>query len=781
MEGKTTESQINIVDLFIYCLKRWYWFVICVALCVGYAYYRYARTPMVYQSNATIIIKDPSNTQRSARLDGYSNLINQVSMSNEMLTLRSKSLMADVVRTMNADVSYTVHDHLRDVELYDRSPVKMNFERDEEAMPYFDAMLKTDGTGMLRLEITSPETRTVTARLGDTLEVAGVKMTFLATRYYETSLDRGSIHIVKSSLSSAVNSYLSRFGVAQTEPDGTILNLSIQDYSVRRGTDILNTIVDKYNEMAIEDKNRVVVNTAEFIEERLQIIQEELGDVENDLASYRTSQRLINADSDMSSYLDQSRGIDDEIVKVEAGMELIGNFIERYEDDFRNFDTIPVLFGVDDDKTVSLVAQYKLLVDRRRHLIDSSSPESPAVKDLEEDMRDMQEEIILSLNNARRLLEYNRDKLLEKERATLRKFTAMPAKASQILSIERQQNIKESLYMFLLNRREENELTQAMVDTNARMLDPAEGSQTPVYPVRAKMLLLALLIGLFVPAVILLARVFLDNKISGRKDVEAGTTIPFMGEVPELKGRFLQPHREVKGEMEYLGDQPVLKEAVRMLCTNINFMCTHEKKSVVMMTTSCNVGAGKSFVARNIASCMADSGKKVLLIDGDLRKQTLSHYFGVHHQDGLANYIAADDDNICLYIIEAASHGVDILPAGHMPPNPTELLGRGKVRAMLDFLRGIYDFIIIDGTPANILADSFVLGNVVDLTLFVLRNGCTDRRILPDVQNLFDDHKLNNMSIVLNGVSPDGLYGYSYGYGYGYGRSYGGYSYVDKK
>ena len=778
MQQNNNSNQVNVIDLFFYLLPRWYWFFLCIAVCVGFAYWKYARTPMVYRSDATVIIKDPGNSRSTVHMDNYSGLINRVSMSNEILQLQSKQLMSEVVKTLDADINYTVHERLRDIELYDRTPVRMFIVRDGAEFEYFKAKVHIDDPYFVRLDIGLDSL--VTARLQDTVSIKGTKVIFKPTGLYVSYLGR-EITIEKYPVASATAAYLSRIKITQAESDGSILNLSLQDYSLRRASDILNTLVEKYNEDAIREKNRIAVNTASFINERLVIIQEELGDVEGELAHFKSSERIMNVDEAASGYLSESKRFSEEIVKVETQLRL-AEYLEDYlRTSFNSYETVPVNTGLEDANIDRAISEYNTLILQRDRLIEASSKDSPAVRQVEASLMPLRQNILGFIDNLRTSLTIRKKDLSSREQESIRKFTTMPSKAREILSIERQQKIKETLYIYLLNKREENALTQAMVDNNAWMIDSASGSSVPIYPSRNKMLLLALLLGIFVPAVILISRLFIDTKIRSRADIVAAGDLPFLAEIPETKNK--RRKKAKKGQAlppvaEYDNSSKVFKEAMRMMVTNIDFAKPDNCKCPVLMTSSFNAGAGKSFVTRNVAACLADAKRRVIIVDADLRKRSISEFFGLRHKtSGLSNYLVDKDMSLDSVIHSNVLDGVDLIPAGHVPPNPTELLSRERFLLLLEFLRARYDYILLDGTPVNMVADSMVLSPLVDMNLFVLRSGYADRRQLPMLSELCTKGQLRNLSIVLNGTNIRKIYGYSYGYGYGYGYGGGYYGY----
>ncbi|MCR5518880.1 MAG: polysaccharide biosynthesis tyrosine autokinase [Bacteroidales bacterium] len=773
-------SQINLVDLFFYLLGKWYWFVLCIIVFVGLAYYRYAKTPLVFRSDATVIIKDPSNTRATVHMDNYSSLINHVSMSNEILQLQSKQLMAEALRSLGANVNYTVQERLRNIELYDHTPVQMTY-CDEGGNGYllFDLTPCTDSL----VSIDTRDGLVREFRLGDTLTIHGTRIVLEPTKYYRRFRDN-KITLAKFPPYAAARHFLARLKVTQTESDGTILQLSLQDNNLQRASDVLNALIAKYNEDAIRDKNRIAVNTAAFIDERLSIIQQELGTVESDLASFKSSERIMDVNESANEYLEESKGYGAEIVKIETRARLASYLKDYLRKAFNSYEPVPVNTGLDDPNIEASIAGYNDMILQRDRLVRGSSAQSPAVKQVEANIAPVRQNIVSAIDNLLSSLNTRKAELSRLEKASIKKFTSMPAKARELVAIERQQKIKEALYVFLLNKREENALTQAMVDNNARMIDSAEGPASPIYPQRNKMLLLGLLMGIFLPALLLISRIFIDTKIRGRRDLDSIANLPFLADIPSIKSGRKIVHRKQKKspegpKVEYTFESSkVFREAMRMMCANIDYMKPEGCTSPVLMTTSFNVGVGKSFITRNIAACLADACKKVIIVDADLRKRSISDWFGrKHHMQGLSNYLVNKEIGVDDVICQDLLPGVDFVPAGHIPPNPTELLSRHRFEELIEELRKRYDYIIMDGTPVNMVADSFVMGRLVDMNLFVLRSGLSDRRQIPMVDNLLKEGRLKHLSIILNGTDAKHSYGYSYGYGYGYGYGYYGSGY----
>ena len=353
----------------------------------------------------------------------------------------------------------------------------------------------------------------------------------------------------------------------------------------------------------------------------------------------------------------------------------------------------------------------------------------------------------------------------EQEQIARHKIASVPSQEKQVLSIARQQKIKEELYLYLLNKREENALNMAITESNARVIDAANGSDTPVSPKTMMILLAALAIGCVIPAAVIALIMLLNTTVRGRKDIEDNTTVPFLAGIPFKRNK-------AEGDIVIVreGGRDSVSEAFRILRTNLDFMVGGENNAKVIMLTSANPGSGKTFVSFNLAMTLALAGKKVLLLDVDLRKRSLSkrmHAEGI----GLTNYLSGRVNNIDELIMKDEFHEcLDVIHAGPTPPNPAELLLSKRLDILVDEIRNRYDYIIIDSVPSMMVADASITARVTDITIYVIREGLMDRRQLADVERIYRGNAFKKLCILLNGV---GMKQKRYGYGYGYGYSYG--------
>lgn len=762
-----SEQNINLLDLLIYLASKWKWYLLSVLIFGGMAWYKYATTPYVYFGSATVIIKDPSNKTSTTGLDRFDNFINKVNVANEMLQFNSKRLIREVVSRTHADVSYKMKDGLRNVELYTKSPVAVSFADmlPEQYVAFTVTLLNKDSVEITDFSMAENGERMV-VELNDTISLNEGKVVVVPTNYMTESWIGVPVKVSKMPLDAVVSVYRNSIAVKQEEEESSILTLALKDNSSERAEDILNMLVNVYNEETIRDKNQVAVNTANFINERLIIIGQELGDVESDLESFKRENQTLDISSSASMYMGESQKYNSSALELETQLRLAQYIKEYLTDPKKEADLIPSNTGISDMNIENQIGMYNAAKLKRDRLISDSSDKNPVVEELNSSLRAMKQSIIRAVDNMIVSINVKRNDAQNREMRVQERLSAMPTKERQMLSIERQQKIKESLYLFLLNKREENALSQAMADNNARVIDSAEATKYPISPNRNKILALGILLGLALPTVSFLVIMFMDTRIHSRKDILGAVSVPFLGEIP-LDKNYKSSRKGAANAYGY-GDN-VVTEAFRILRTNMSFMAKKDKPLQVITFTSFNSGAGKSFVAFNLADSLAYTKKKVILIDLDIRKGQLSHRMHKHGV-GMTNYLA--DETIALDdIIHDCGKDYDFINAGTSAPNPAELLMDSRLDSMMEELRKRYDYIVVDNVPVGLVADATIANRIADITIFVVRAGRLDKRQLPDIEKLYQEKVLNNMALILNGADLEHRgYGYgSYGYGYGYG------------
>ena len=771
---------VRITDILQLCLAKWYWFAIsiAVALCIAIVYI--LATPPVYTRTASLLIKEEgSGGQMSDAgvLGDFDIFQTNTNVNNEIQSLQSPSVMADVVRRLHLDIDYRTDGRFYRQVLYGSScPYTVEFldlqDNDNAAFTIRPA----DG-GRIRLadfayngEEYDLETETLP---GDTATTPMGMVVVTAATDSATTTYTKPVYVSRTGLMDATRAYAAGLAVALSDEKSTVINLSFSDVNTQRAEDVLNTVIAVYNENWIKDKNQVAVSTSMFINERLGVIEQELGNVDESISSYKSQNLLPDVQAAASMYMEQSSATSAQILTLNTQLSM-ARYIRNYlTNAAAKNQLIPANSGIESSAIEAQIAEYNTLQLRRNDLVANSSERNPLVADMDQSLQNLRGAIVSSIDNLMVTLNTQLRSLQQSEQHTTAQLAANPSQGKYLLSVERQQKVKESLYLFLLQKREENELSQAFTAYNTRVITPPTGSPAPTSPVKKNILLVAVALGLIVPFGTIFARESLNTRLRGRKDLEA-LSLPFAGEIPlaAAKGK----KRQAGDTSEIVisqGRRDVVNEAFRVLRTNMEFMLGDNAaaggKATVTLFTSFNPGSGKTFLAVNTAACIALKGKRVLVIDGDLRRASASAYVGSPHR-GLSDYLAHRIDDIAPAIVHADGHPtLDILPVGTIPPNPTELLAEPRFATLIDELRARYDYIFIDCPPIDVVADTQIISKAADRTMFIVRAGLLEREMLPELQRLYDEHRYPGMALVLNGTA--GTHHSRYGYHYGYASS----------
>jgi len=763
------EKMVNILDIFMYLLSHWKWFLISLFIFGNYFGYQYSKTPFTYVRSITVMIKTPANSQSTMRLNRYNSFTAPVNVSSEMLQFQSKELMRITVDNLNADVSYVFRNKLRPQELYTRSPVKVSFPEAKTEESYALSVIPLNDQEVELFDFAGmKDKKRIIVNLNDTIETSMGTLVVSPSIYYHPTWYGRTIKVTKYPRESVVLSFLSRLGMKQLEEDAAVLRLSLQDNSTSRAADILNTMINVYNEEAIIEKNRIAVTTSDFINGRLAQIQDELGAVETDIENLRKENEGLDINMAAGLYVSDSRESYQTVKQYETDLRL-ARFMRQYLQDENSNELIPANTGLVDVNIENQIVQYNNAIQRRNRLVESGSTEqNPVVQDMNRSVRALRQNINRAVDNSISSLNILKQDAERQELLALSKIYALPEKQREMLSIERLQKTKEDLYLFLLNKREENALNQAMVDDNARVIDPASGSNSPVAPSFYRKMMMGGGLGIGVPMAILLLILMIDTRVHSRKDVENALSIPFLGEIPMDTS---SGNQQFFIEGQGFG---MMTEAFRMVRTNLKYMI-RSKEAKVISTISFFPGAGKTFVATNLGVSLAQIYSRGILIDLDLRKGTMTANFEKTKAPGIANYLS--DESVTfndIVNINGVCENLDLIGIGAIAPNPTELLLSDRLDNLIDELKKKYDFIVVDSAPISLVADASVVNRITDLNIFVIRAGKFDRRLLPDLENQYLQKKWTNLGVVLNAVKKEHRgYGYNYGYGYGYSYSYG--------
>ncbi|WP_455637997.1 GumC family protein [Parabacteroides sp.] len=754
----------TILDVF---LTQWHWFALSVFLCLGSAYIYIKTVPIIYKREAVVQLKTKVKTEEAFNekqmFDDTSNNID-----GEVLVFKSRLLMGEVVRRLGLEIGYSVDDGLKDRDMYTDMPLKINFPDSTFIKPAFFSVIPLSNDRFRIKGLEDDPDGVMEYTFGAPIDTPIGLMVVNLTSFFDDSWLNVPVLVSCHDQKSLVSSLLGRLEVARSVKDANLLTLTYQDTAPERADDILNTLVRVYVDESMKDKNQLIKSTALFIDERLQLINEELGNVESSIEDYRKQNNSADFEIEARISLENRSIYDREVTELANQIELT-ELVQRYlHDPLKNESVLPANTGILSKGVEALIDKYNAALLSREKTLENAGDKSPAVKLLTSEIASLRQAISQSLRNTKQELNMKLEYARQMQYLAAGRINQIPTQQRYVLSVERQQKIKEELFLYLLNKREENAFTSATSESNLHIVDPAYGAGTA--GANSMVILFgALIAGLFIPGLFFYLQPILDVTVRGRKDIEDGLSIPFLGEVPHNR----------KNENLVIGrkKRDGVSEAFRIVRTNMDFMLEKQNKSQVLMLTSSNPASGKSFVSLNLAASLALTGKRTILLEMDLRKGSKKNQDG-SVLPGLTHYLSGKITDLSQLIHPYPGfEELDVITSGPIPPNPAELLLGQALDDLIGQLREQYEYIVIDTVPYGMVADAPIISRTVDLCIYVIREGLMDRRRLPDIENLYTGGKLPHLSVLLNDARyKHAGYGYGYGYyGYGYGKSYYGY------
>ena len=785
------EEKVNYQELLFKYIIHWPWFVASVLACfIGAWMYLHFQTP-VYQVSASIMIKNDKKNGGGNTADleslGLGGVITSTqSIDNEIEVLRSKTILKEVVNNLELYITYYDEDEFPKKELYKTSPVIVNLTAQEaDKLPnvaLVDMKLSPEGGLDVNLKIGLNEYNKHFDKLPAVLPTDAGTFGFTL----KDSLSNGKI--VGQSVVRNISAVVSQpFGVAKgyqwaleiapTSKTTSVAVVSLMNTNIQRGQDFINKLMEMYNRNTNNDKNEVAEKTREFINERIKIIDEELGTTEDKLEAFKRNAGLTDISSD--AQLAVSGNAEYERKRVENGTQinLVRDLNKYINNPSNEYEVLPSNIGLSDNGLTTQIDRYNELIIERKRLLRTSTESNPMIVNLDTSIRAMKANVKAAIDGTLQGLLIVKADLDRESSRFSRRISDAPGQERQYVSIARQQEIKAGLYLMLLQKREENAITLAATANNAKIIDEPAAEGAPVSPKPRIIYLIALVVGVGLPVSIIFLIGLTKFKIEGRGDVEKLTSLPIVGDVPLTE--------EANGSIAVFENQNTLmSETFRNLRTNLQFMLENDQK--VILVTSTVSGEGKSFISSNLAISLSLLGKKVVIVGLDIRKPGLNKIFNIPRKEqGITQYLSNPDKNLMDFVQPSdVSKNLFILPGGTVPPNPTELLARDSLDKAIEVLKKNFDYIILDTAPVGMVTDTLLVGRVADLSVYLSRADYTRQAEFTLINELADSNKLPNLCTVINGLDlQKKKYGYYYGYGkygkyYGYGKRYGyGYGY----
>lgn len=775
-EEKNSEESFDVTGFLLECLAHWKWFVACVVVLAAVAlFYCFRQTPL-YEVTSAVYIQDNKSDNGNVLLESLGLSPYKNNIDNEIEVFRSKNQITAVVEALGLYKSYAWKSFMRTTPLYGNSPVEFALDSiDLRAIQSpLQVELKPLHGGKFHLEA---KTHTLD---GDKVMLCDQVINGLP---YELPFAGGTVQlrytgdtipVLEKTLSMTLSNPRSvskaitlNLTVAFASKDATILTVIYRTPVVQEGKDFVGTLVDFYNIDAANLKNMGNEKTQEFIDSRLSSISEELAVVEAQVEAYRSHNNLIDISTEAQLYLEQTGHADGQLAELELQKSLVDYVEEFLAVPENEYMPIPVL-GIDNEDFAALISEYNKSLQQRERLLLSSSESNPVVAELTRSVKTQRALLLKGIESIRKGVEIKKRDISKQDRRIEDKIKNVPVYERELSDIIRQQRIKENLYIFLLEKREENSLAKSMVVPVARIIDDPDSTNEPVSPKKILILCAAVLFGLLIPAFVIYLRMVFYPVLKDKKTLERLTSIPILAEISRKpEGKFFV--------VEKKSVEPIA-ELFRLVRNNLQFVLTSSDKKVLAVTSSV-MHEGKTFIASNMALSFALTGKRVLLMGVDIRRPRLSEKFHIPNREGVTTYLSGVNTDLASLIHPSGvDPNLDLLMAGPIPPNPNELLMSKRFDQMIDYARAHYDYVILDTAPLGMVSDTFLLARAVDVVVYVARANYTNKAAIEMLNGWIRSKRiavptyliLNDVNMKSKAYSYRQYGGGRYGYGYGY-------------
>ncbi|MDP4204103.1 MAG: polysaccharide biosynthesis tyrosine autokinase [Bacteroidota bacterium] len=763
-----TDKSVNFRESIDKYLRHWPWFVgsVFLALIAGFLYAR--SQPDTYETTASIMVLDQSKNGATSQANLISQLNNiglttTPTMTNdEAKMISSTALMRKVVYRLELYTSYSHRSFLKNEDLYDSSPlyVRLDMASLERikgnimlTARYDSGKIVIHGEYMERRFVVHPN------NLPAYFNTPAGSLYIAQNKGYTT--DKFPLTIKITNPSKVAKFIASGSLLTLVNKEANVIDLTLQTSNIKKGQDILKTLATVYNEDAVEQINHSAMSSANFLDGRIKLLTGELSTVERDAEQYKQSNNLTNIEADAQMYLGRSSGYITQRSTVENQLNLI-TYIKDFLRNPANKSALVPNLGLTDVGLVNIIQKYNDLVINREQIAQGSSEDNPALKAINLQVQTARKAILESVESSHKGLQITNQDLNTQNSAVSSKLRQIPKQEREFLEIKRQQQVKESLYLFLLQKREDASLSMAVTIPKGRLINTPDTSKQ-VAPRTSVILFVAFLLGLAIPASSIQIKTLMHTKIENRQDVEKITQVPVLGELGHIStDEIILNHKTAISPNS---------ELFRLLRSNLQFVLDASSRKVIVVTST-QQGEGKTLVSINLAAILSLADKKVLLVELDLRRPRLSTYMEIEAKKGISSYLMGEDTDLQEIIKPVADYPMlDILPTGIIPPNPNELILKDRLDILISRLKEKYDYIVIDSAPVGIVSDTFLINRLADINLYVCRSRYTDKRNLVYINQIHQEGRLNHLYIVINDVSlQNHSYSYHRKYGYGYAQ-----------
>ncbi len=769
---KHFDESITISEIIEKYMIHIKWFILSVLLFGVLAFLKVRYETPSYNVKASILIKEQERGNSISDLSAFEDMglfgMSNNNLQNEMQILNSRYLMTSVVKELKLNYRFFIEDSPYDREQYPNFPINVSIKSDSSSIDRsiassFKVFIKSDRKfEFFNSDGNSKGVKTFGedfyADLGNEIISDKRKINIAFNKSFNSEIIGNSIIVFINPINHIVNNYMERLTVEPVdERMSDVITLSLDETVKEKGIALINNLIEQYNADAINDKNEVAKTTTKFLDSRIELISTELVAIEATAEQFKTKNRMVDTNAGAEIFLQSSSVNESELIAANTELELANYMLEKLTETHSG-ELLPGNIGLSDPSVISMISDYNNLVLQRKRILKSSSTINPIIVNIDSQLSVLKSNLTGSLNTLHSALQIQINALSRQSGRISSRIASVPKNEREFRDIVRQQEVKNTLYLFLLQKREESILSNAVSINKAKVIDKAFSSGNKVSPKKMANYLGGILLGFLIPFLIIYVKDLMDTKVHDENDVKK-LRIPYLGDVPlsaSNKDLFISD-----------GDNSNIAEAFRYVRTNINFILDSKDIGKTVFITSTQSHEGKTFTAINLASSLAISGKKTLLLAMDLRAPMISKYLGIEDMLGVTNFIKNSDLQVSDIIDQFTKFdNLDIINSGDIPPNPVELLMSKRVHEIFDFVKDKYEYIIVDTAPVGMVTDTIQISNFADMTIYVIKANYLDKRMLHIPEKLHKEKKLPNMAILINGSDHSkGAYGYGYGYG----------------
>ncbi|SFD07978.1 GumC family protein [Algibacter pectinivorans] len=775
--SNSNSEDFNLKKMLFTYLKQWKWFVFSCIVFVALTFFKLRYTTPQYSAVAKIMLIDDSDKSSGALKDlALFSEKEDAKVDDEIQVIKSRSFLRNIIKKLNLNVTYYAKGRIQEIELYKKSPITLNFIESDSIIDnisfsfYVQVLSNTEFTYKIKEDAIAKKYtfgETISTNFGGII-VTPVEATL--NNYIGSTI---KVNIAK--LESLSESLKNRVKIAPSGKSSKVISIGLTDPVIQKAKDIINTLIDEYNRSTIDKKNEISNNTADFINERVELIAEDLVNVDNSIVRFKTGNKLTDVSNEAMKFLESSTMNQQDMDQSKIELSLLNSMKGALGNDAAKFQPVPSNLGLGDAAIAGLSSKYNELLQRRKTLLKSAGEQNPIVVELDQTLSSIRQNLTQSIDNSSNSLKIRINNLQNQSSRINSKILSVPGQESKLRSIERKQGIKEQLYLYLLQKREEAAISLTATSPSAKIIDEAYNSNGgPVSPNKKIAYIAALFFGLAVPFGIIYIKGLLDTKIHNKEDLEREVkNISVLGEIPKLSNG--------DNHLVQKNDRSILSESFRIIRTNLDFVRRSKDvkafNNVVFVTSTIN-NEGKSFFSSNLALTIANTNQKVLLIGADIRNPQIFSAIKKNAKNivdrGLTEYLGDSSITIKETINELNINNInlDVLLSGIVPPNPAELLMSDRLKQLFEEVSAHYDYVIVDTAPAMLVTDTLLISKYAGHTAYITRADYTEKKILNFAKELHAENKLNNMMLVVNDVKQSN---------FGYGAKYGYYGAPEKK